>query len=127
MNAYFKIMTFSAVFLATAIIISGCSSSKTANAVSEDGSAAVAEDGSAKTDDAKKTAKPAKKKDDGSLLSQFDKSELNSAKRRERYNDMSKQMDTSADKVFPWKSDSENRSEQLRENRKSGGSMFYNW
>ena len=80
-------MTFSAVFLAAAIIISGCSSSKTANAVSEDGSSAVAEDGTAKTDDAKKTAKSAKKKDEGSLLSQFDKSQLNSAKRRERYND----------------------------------------
>lgn len=127
MGKYLKIMTFSAVFLTGAIIISGCSSSKTANAVSEDGSSAVAGDGSAKASETSKTAKAAKKKDEGSLLSQFDKSELNSAKRRERYNDMSKQMDTSEDKVFPWKSDSENRSEQLRENRKSGGSMFYNW
>lgn len=127
MGTYLKVMTFYAVFLAAAVIISGCSSSKTDSAVSEDGSSAVAEDGSAKSDDAKKTGKTAKKKDEGSLLSQFDKSQLDSAKRRERYNDMSKQMDTSEDKVFPWKSDSENRSEQLRENKKSGGSLFYNW
>jgi len=127
MGTYLKIMTFPAIFLAGAIIISGCSSSKTDNAVSEDGSSAVAGDGTAKASDASKTAKSAKKKDEGSLLSQFDKSQLNSAKRRERYNDMSKQMDTSEDKVLPWKSDSENRSEQLRENKKSGGSLFYNW